>query len=312
MVHPNDHPYDSDLLVLDDKQRVTEMISKRRSVTGTHANRVNAGVCVLDHRALAGLEPGAPADLERDVVSPLIGSGGVTAYRTSEYIRDMGTPARLRECAEDVARGVVAARHRRRPQRAIFLDRDGTLNNYVGLLTRPEELKLPAAVPAAVRSINRSGLLSIVISNQPAVARNLCTEAQIDHIHDRLETVLGEEGAYIDEIFYCPHHPDRGYPEENPAYKIACSCRKPGTAMVEAAVNRFNIDIGRSYFVGDSTIDVQTGRQSGLRTVLVKTGLAGADGKYPDAVPDLEADDLAHAVHLILSEHLAQLEGTAP
>lgn len=302
VVHPNDHPHDSDLLVLDDKQRVTELISKHRSATGAHANRVNAGVCVLDHRALVHLEPGVPADLERDVVAPLIASGAVTGYRTSEYIRDMGTPARLRECAEDVASGVVAARHRQRPQRAVFLDRDGTLNAYVGLLTRPEELAIPAEVPAAVRSVNRSGMLAIVVSNQPAVARNLCTEAEVDHIHEHLETLLGQAGAYLDEIFYCPHHPDRGYPEENPAYKIACDCRKPGTALVDEAVTRFNIDKTHSYFVGDSTIDVQTGRQAGLRTVLVKTGLAGMDGKYPDAPPNLEADDLSHAVDLILSE----------
>ena len=310
VVHPNNHPYDSDLLVLDDKQRVTEMISKKAPRTGSHPNRVNAGIYVLDQRALAGLTPGAPADLERDVVAPLIGSGAVTGYRSSEYIRDMGTPDRLRECGEDLARGVVAGRHRRRPQRAIFLDRDGTLNTYVGLLTRPEELEIPAAVPAAIRAVNRAGLLAIVVSNQPVVARNLCTEADVERIHDHLETLLGQERAYVDATFYCPHHPDRGYPEENPAYKIVCSCRKPGTAMVDQAVTQFNIDIGRSYFVGDTTVDIQTGRRAGLRTVLLKTGLAGRDGKYPGVTADLEAEDLAQAVDLILAEQPGSLERT--
>jgi histidinol-phosphate phosphatase family protein len=310
VVHPNNHPYDSDLLVLDDRDRVTGMLSKHVPRTASHANRVNAGIYLLDHRALSGLTPGEPADLERDVVAPLIAAGAVQGYRTTEYIRDMGTPDRLRECGEDLARGVVAGRHRGRPQRAIFFDRDGTLNRYAGLLTCPEELEIPDAVPAGLRAVNRSGLLAIVVSNQPVVARNLCTEAQVDRIHDHLETLLGQQRAYLDAIFYCPHHPDGGYPEENPAYKIACSCRKPDTAMVDRAVTQFNIDKARSYLVGDTTVDVETGRRAGLRTVLVKTGLAGTDGKYPGVTADLEAEDLAGAVDLILAEQLGPRERT--
>ena len=245
------------------------------------------------------------------MVWPLIATGKVHGYRTTEYIRDMGTPERLRECGEDLARGVVAGRHRARPQRAIFFDRDGTLNRYAGLLTRPEDVELLDGVAAGLRAVNRSGYLAIVVSNQPVVARNLCTEAEVDRIHDQLETLLGQEGAYLDAIFYCPHHPDRGYPEENPAFKITCACRKPGTAMVDRAVAQFSIDRTRSYFIGDTTIDVETGRRAGLRTARVKTGLSGTDGKYPDAKADLEAEDVAGAVTVILAQqHWAHWKGS--
>jgi histidinol-phosphate phosphatase family protein len=310
--HPNDHPYDSDLLLVNGGGRVTGIVGKKQPRERAYPNLVNAGVAVLSARALSRLAPGRPADLEHDVVRPLIAAEQVWAYRTTEYLRDMGTPDRLRECEEDLRDGRIARLRRDRPQRAVFFDRDGTLNTYVGLLTEPEQVEVPASAAAGVRAANRAGFLSIVVTNQPVVARNLVTPQALDEIHDELQTQLGRHGAYIDALYYCPHHPDGGYPEENPDLKIRCDCRKPGTALIEYAIAEFGIERAESYLVGDSTVDVATGNAAGLRTVLLDTGMAGGDGKYPYAVPDLRAADVEAAVRLILAEQEALYGGPRP
>ena len=120
-------------------------------------------------------------------------------------------------------------------------------------------------------------------------------------IHRKLQTLLGREGAYLDGIEFCPHHPDRGYPEENPAYKIPCHCRKPDTGMLKACAERFHIDLSASWMVGDSTVDIQTGKNAGSRTALVLTGESGRDGKYK-AEASLTAGNLLEAVKKILAE----------
>jgi len=231
----------------------------------------------------------------------VVGEERAYVYRTTEYIKDMGTPERHAEVTRHVASGLVAGRNLKRKQRAIFLDRDGTINEYIGLLSDPRQLQVPDEVYTALAAINDSGFLAIVVSNQPVVARNLCSLDELNEINLRLEAMLGERHVYLDDLMCCPHHPDRGFPEENREYKIACACRKPGTALLDRAVEAYNIDRRASYFVGDTTTDIQTGRNAGLRTVLLATGKAGSDGKY-DAHADLGAADLHDAVLMILAE----------
>ena len=129
----------------------------------------------------------------------------------------------------------------------------------------------------------------------------MCSIEDVERIHRKLQTLLGQEGAYLDGIKFCPHHPDRGYPEENPAYKIPCRCRKPEIGMLEECAERFNIDLSASWMVGDTTVDVQTGTNAGCKTALVLTGEAGRDGKYA-VQADLTAEDLLDAVNRILAE----------
>ncbi len=175
----------------------------------------------------------------------------------------------------------------------MFLDRDGTLNEEVNRVTRPEVLELLPGAAAAVKRFNRAGWLVAVITNQPVVARGECSEQELWQIHNRLETLLGREGAFVDRIYYCPHHPDRGFAGELPEYKIACDCRKPGTGMIEQALKELPIDRAASWFIGDTTVDVQTAANAGLRSILLATGHGGRDGRFvvwPDAaLPDLSA-----------------------
>lgn len=302
LVHPNSHPYDSDLIIKDDKGRVLAFDSKHNVRQGWYGNCVNAGLYLLEKRFCDLMSAPRKTDLEKDLLSKLTARGeAVYAYATPEYVKDVGTAERLRQAEQEWGGGFAARRNLRNKQRAVFLDRDGTVNRDRGLIWRSDQLELEPCAVEAIRLLNRSGYLAIIATNQPVVARGLCGIETVEEIHRKLQTLLGKAGAYVDDILYCPHHPDRGYPEENPAYKVPCHCRKPDIGMIETCVERFNIDLGQSWLIGDRTVDVQTGKNAGLKTVLVRTGAAGQDGKF-DAVPDLVCADLLNAVRHILTQ----------
>lgn len=305
LVHPNDHPADSDLVVLDQDQVVTGLIAKNARRDRWHRNLTNAGVMVLDRAVVRRLRGDGPKDLEKDLLTEAVRARRVRGYRSSEYVKDMGTPHRLAAVRRAVASGTVRRRNLSNSQKAVFLDRDGTINDHVGLLTRPEQISVQAEVITALRLLNESDFLAIVVTNQPVVARGLCDLAELDTIHGRLDTVLGEHGVYLDDLYFCPHHPDGGFPGERRELKRVCACRKPGTGLVDAAAGKYAVDIRSSYLVGDTTVDVQTARNSGLRSVLLGTGMAGRDGKYA-AAPDKRAADLLGAVRWILAEDAAR------
>ena len=302
-VHPNSHPFDSDLVVCDDAGRVRRFDPKNSVRTGWYHNCVNAGSYVLDRSICERVLRETKMDLEKELLAGMIGAGeAVYAYRSSEYIKDVGTVERITAAEKELESGYIAKRSLRNRQRAIFLDRDGTVNRKNGLVYREEQFELEDGVIEAIRRINRSGYLAILVTNQPVVARGLCSVEDVEDIHKKLETLLGREGVYLDDIRFCPHHPDKGYPEEDPAYKIPCHCRKPDIGMIEACAERYNIDLANSWMVGDTTVDIQTGKNAGTRTALVLTGDAGRDGKYK-VTPDLVCDDLGQAVQRILEEN---------
>jgi D,D-heptose 1,7-bisphosphate phosphatase len=260
---------------------------------------VNAGLYAIRREAL---RPWAGAsgkrDFIKDLASDLIANGGcVFAYRSSRYLKDMGTPARLQQVESDYGLGLVHS-DGRRP--AIFLDRDGTINVEKGYLRRPEELELLPGVGAALRSLRQAGFRLVVITNQAVVARGEASEADLAAIHRRLEWELGTSGAFVDAIYVCPHHPDRGFPGERADLKFVCDCRKPATGLVERASRELQIDVASSWMIGDQTVDIETAHKAGLRSVLVQTGAGGGDGRFA-AIPDHVAPDLAAAAETILA-----------
>lgn len=299
-VHPNAHPYDSDLVLMDEEGQVTGFDAKTNDRTYFYENIVNAGIFVLSTEVIRDILKPQKLDLEKDVILPWLKTGRVYGYRTTEYIKDAGTPERFAEVCMEQETGLWEMKNLEKKQRCIFLDRDGTLNVYKGLIADESAFELEKGAAEAVKLINKSGYLAVVVTNQPVVARGMCSISDVRQIHRKMQTLLGMEGgAYLDDITFCPHHPDKGFPEENAAYKISCACRKPAAGMIEDMVRGHNIDLAESYIVGDSTVDIQTGINAGLKTVLVKTGQAGMDGKY-DVKADLESDDLLGAVKLIL------------
>lgn len=275
--HPNDHPFDSGIIFTDVAHRVTRWLH-REDERGWYHNRVNAGLHILSPKLLElpVFSAERKVDLDRDLLRPLIGSGKLIAYNSPEYVKDMGTPERCREVEADILSGRVAGKNLSKKQSAVFLDRDGTINEYVGFLTDADDMRLLEGSAEAIQVINKSGYLAIVVTNQPVIARGDVTIEELDEIHAKMETLLGERGAYIDAIYYCPHHPDKGFTGEVPELKIECECRKPKPGMLLQAARDFNIDLESSWMVGDSERDVLAGKQAGCRTILLQGSLLDA------------------------------------
>lgn len=197
-----------------------------------------------------------------------------------EYVKDMGTPERFYQVERDFINGIIKDKNLRNKQKAIFLDRDGTINHYVGFLRRVNEFELAENSAEAIKKINSSGYLAIVITNQPVIARGETTYEELEEIHNKMETELGKFGAYLDGIYFCPHHPDQGYEGEVPELKINCDCRKPKPGMLLKAAKDFNIDLSKSFMIGDSDIDVQAGINAGCKSIkIVEGGLLDAVNK---------------------------------
>lgn len=297
--HPNSHPYDSDVIEVGENHRVSGIISKKIKRNFYYHNFVNAGVYCVNPRALDNITIPQKVDFENQFIKGLIKEGRVFVYKSTEYVKDMGTPDRLAEVSADIKNGVVSDRSLKQKQKAIFLDRDGTVNEYVGFLRDIDNFRLLPGVAEAIAKINASSYLAIIATNQPVIARGEVTFQELDEIHKKMETELGKGGSYLDDIFFCPHHPDKGYQGEVAELKMYCDCRKPKIGMLIEAAEKYNIDYNESWYIGDTTMDIQTGKNAGIRTILVQTGQAGQDGKY-DAMPDYIAENLLAAVTYIL------------
>ena len=267
--HPNNHPYDSGLIVADDMGRVTQWLTKEDDRTGYYRNRVNAGLHVLSPKLLEQVADTPKIDLDRQILKPLAGTGQMYVYDSPEYVKDMGTPERYAAVCDDFVRGKVQARNLKKKQKAIFLDRDGTINEYVGFLRNIDDFRLIEGASDAIKMINQSGYLAIVVTNQPVIARGEVTVSQLDEIHNKMETLLGAYGAYVDAIYYCPHHPHKGYAGEIPELKIDCNCRKPKAGMLFQAAKDFNIDLSASWMVGDGENDLLCGRNGDCKTAII-------------------------------------------
>ena len=268
--HPNSHPYDSGIIMADDEGKVTNWLHKE-DPRQWYRNRVNAGLHFFSHKIFEqGLfQELKKVDLDREVLKPLIPTGQLFVYDSPEYVKDMGTPDRFFAVIEDIRSGKVRGKNLSNPQKCVFLDRDGTLNKLVGFLRDIDELELLPGAAEAVRKINESGYLAILATNQPVIARGEVTFDQLREIHNKLETLLGQEGAYLDAIYYCPHHPHKGYEGEIPELKFDCECRKPKPGMLLQAAKDYHIDLSASYMVGDGEFDVQCGINAGCKSVMI-------------------------------------------
>ncbi len=184
--------------------------------------------------------------------------------------------------------------------RAVFLDRDGVINEDIDLLSRIDDLKLIDGAYEAVKILNDLGFRVIVVTNQPQVAKGNCSEYDVNSVNQEIKKRFESKNAVIDAFYYCPHHPEKGFPGERAEYKIACNCRKPNIGMLEQAKKDFELDLKSCFIIGDRTVDMKTGENAGCRKILVRTGHAGKDGKY-NAKPDFTADNVLEAAVLIKS-----------
>lgn len=291
--HPNSHPYDSGLIISDENNRVKQWLSKEDERPLYYKNRVNAGLHVISPKALEKEFDTPKIDLDRQIIKPLIETGKIVIYDSPEYVKDMGTPDRYYSVIKDFEEGIVESKNLKNKQKAIFLDRDGTINKYVGFLKEIDQFELISGADNAIKLINQLGYLAIVITNQPVIARGDITVEELNDIHNKMETLLGKSGAYLDGIYYCPHHPDKGFEGEIPELKFDCDCRKPKPGLLIKAAKDFNIDLENSWMIGDSIADIQAGKSAGCKTALIGTESLNCE--------DILEKDLLEAVLKIIS-----------
>ena len=268
-VHPNNHPFDSSIIETDKSNKVTGWLNKEDK-KNYYKNQVNSGIHILTSELLKICKlTNSKIDLDRDVLKPSIKTERIYSYRTPEYIKDIGTPERYNQVISDINSNFVQMKNLSVKQKCVFLDRDGTINHSNGFIKTLDDFILIDGVAESIKKLNENNFLVIIITNQPVIARGEITIETLDLIHMKLETELGKKGAYIDDIFYCPHHPDKGFPGELPELKIDCVCRKPKPGMILNAANKYNIDLFKSYMVGDDIRDAKAGFSAGCIPVLL-------------------------------------------
>ena len=318
LLHPNDHPQDSDLVDIDAQGAVCSILPYPHPPGREVCNLVNAALYVLERVGLEDVTPiEGKADIAKHMFPRMLDLGRrLHGYVTPEYIKDMGTPERLDKVERDFVAGLPERLSTRHLRSAVFLDRDGTLIREVNHLTAPDQLDLLPDVAAAVRRLNRNATLAVVVTNQPVVARGEITIEGLAQVHARLEAQLGAEGAFIDGLYFCPHHPEKGFLGEVSELKGPCLCRKPEPGLFDQACRDLNIDRRDSWMIGDTTSDIESGRRAGIRTILLRTGYAGSDAKHA-VRPDYICPDLPDAIEWVLDDHadmtcrMAQIAVTA-
>jgi histidinol-phosphate phosphatase family protein len=303
-LHPNDHPYDSDLVEIDQDLRVKK-IHPYPHDPSWRQNLVNAAVYIFNKSSLKNITFSSvfsTPDIAKNLFPLMLEQNKqLFGYISTEYIKDMGTPRRLSRVEKDIQSGKVRSLNRQAAKVAIFLDRDGTINKEVNHLSSEEQFEILPSVGKAIAKINEAGILVIVVTNQPVIARGDLTEDGLKNIHNKMDTLLGLEGAYIDRLYYCPHHPDSGFHGEVKKLKLNCDCRKPNIGLFIKARNDINVALEESWMVGDSFRDIGAAKNAGILSVLVGTGFTGRDARA-EFTPDFEVGNLEEAVDLILGK----------
>jgi histidinol-phosphate phosphatase family protein len=267
-----------------------------------------AGLYMAGPAFLARLEPGRKADMIHDVLPALIAAGcRVAAYNTPEYLRDVGTPARHAMAEADIAGGRVARESLGHRRPAIFFDIDGTLGKEPGghgVLVLDQVTLLPGAAQA-LRKAMAAGFLTVAVTNRPQLAKGLLDRDRLERIFGRLETLLARQGAWLNRLYFCPHHPEAGHAGEVAALKIGCRCRKPGPGLLEEAVRDLNIDLRGSVMIGDSLRDIGAAEAMAIPGLGVRTGYGCRDAEHYPGVPPRPAamfDTVEGAVDFALGQ----------
>lgn len=297
-VHPNSHPFDSDIMICDKNYKISALLRKNSERNFYYSNLVNAGFIILNAQTLSYFDEIKKVNLEHDFINYLIENNQrVFAYKSTEYIKDIGTPERLANAEKDLLNGIVSRKNLANKQKCVFLDRDGTINKYKGFIRNCEGIELIEDIEKAISLLNKSEYLVMIVTNQPVIARGEASFEEVENMHKKIEMLLGESGVYIDEFAYCPHHPHSGFQGEIKELKIECECRKPKTGLVERLAIEYNIDLKDSYFIGDTGTDVLTGMNCGMKTIKVKSD---AEDKFADIIPDYYANSVFEAVNKII------------
>ncbi len=298
--HPNNHPQSSDLLRENPPDQVQAILPSKGRAPGNYRNLVPAGVYVFSQDIFDFISPQPPQDFIYDVFPRMLKTGQIIAlYNTTEYLRDMGSPARFDMVEKDIASGLMAKMNGIHKRPVIFFDLDGVVNADVPGrgITKPEEVKLLPRAAEAIGLVNETGWLAVAVTNRPQLAKGFINLLELESIHGRLEMELGAHGAWLDRIYYCPHHPKKGFEGEVPELKVVCDCRKPQIGLMERAFLELPADRQNAYMIGDSDRDMDAGKALKIPSYGVRTGNA-CQGTSPDVL----FDNVYDAVHFAIFE----------
>lgn len=268
VVHPNSHPKDSDCLKLNDDQMLIKFYKKpHKSIT---PNLCLSGISIINRKVLNLIKANRTQDFSKFLIPKIQKKKfKIFGYNSREYIKDVGTFSRIREAKNDLKSIKYTKGNINKKIPAIFLDRDGVINldQNNGKYQNPD--KIINKVPKAIKIINSKGFLCVLITNQPSIAKGYITLSKLKNDFISLENKLSTKGAYIDRIYFCPHHPDKGFKNEIKNLKINCNCRKPKNGLILRAIKDLNIDRKRSYFIGDRYTDYLAAKKTKLKFIYV-------------------------------------------
>jgi D,D-heptose 1,7-bisphosphate phosphatase len=268
VIHPNDHPYDSDMVEIHN-EKVIKFYNKPHKKKLYIKNRCLSGIFIFKKNILEFIKKNNKFDISKDLLPKIIKKNiNIFAFENVNFIKDIGTPKRFK-----VAKKIKIFNYKNRP--AIFLDRDGVLNKEYKNERFSNPLNIFNDTIPALRLINKSKYLSIVITNQPAIAKNFINEKKLNNLHNQLEYKLGLKNVFLNDIFYCPHHPQKGFKNENKSLKINCNCRKPKIGLIKLAKFKYSIDLSNSYFIGNSRTDFLTAKCAGIKPIMIKKKIKG-------------------------------------
>jgi mannose-1-phosphate guanylyltransferase / phosphomannomutase len=264
--HPNDHPYDSDLLVSNKKNELVKILSKPHKKSLIFKNLASAGIFVINGQLIKSIPNKKQKFNDHIIPFFLKNNSKIYIYRTIEFVKDIGTVNRIKMATKIEKSNKFKNSLKKNSIPAIFLDRDGVINEEINYTVEDPTILLPKTL-TALKFINKSEYLSIIITNQPSVAKGFIKQHDLEFLHNKLETKLGMNGVYIDDIFYCPHHPQKGFKGEIKKFKIICNCRKPKIGLVLEAIKKYNINLKKSYFIGNSASDYLCAKQAQVKYI---------------------------------------------
>lgn len=297
MVYPTDHYKDSNLVEVNEAGKITKFNLKPHKDNESLRNIAVRSIFAFSGKIFEKMSDKIPIDLDKEILPELLEKGEpVFGYYSGEYIKDVGTPERLLIAQKDFEEGLIVLNIENIPKKAIFLDRDGVINKYIENLFRVEDFELLDGVTEAIGKINKKHSLAVLTTNQPSIAKGFLTFEGLEDIHKKMDTLLAGNNAFIDRIYFCPHHPEKGFSGEVPELKIDCDCRKPKPGMILKAANDFNIDLAKSWVIGDNERDMIAGKTAGCRTILLN------QNNEKNQYADLVFPDLLSAVNCILKD----------
>jgi mannose-1-phosphate guanylyltransferase / phosphomannomutase len=304
VAHPNDHPRTSDLIV-EDNGFARAILPAKQVRHHDYRNLVPAGLYLASPAFFSQINRNEKADMIHDVLPGIVASGNrLAVYNTPEYLRDVGTTGRHESAERDLALGRPETMNGHNYRPAVFFDCDGVLNHEPGQhgAIAEDDVKLLFGAGAAVRHARDAGLLTVAVTNRSQVAKGFVTFERLSHILGHLEALLAEDGGVLDRIYFCPHHPEPGFPGEVPQLKVRCECRKPGTLLLRRAFAELPIDRQRSALIGDSLRDIGAARGAGIWAYGVRTGHGCRDREPYERefgippTPDLMFETVSEAV----------------